>query len=30
MLRRNWHIDKKSLKYLVAFAHAWQIHIADK
>jgi len=29
-LHHNWYIDKKSLKYLAAFARAWQIHIADK
>src|SRR5512143_3143992 len=29
-LHHNWHIDKRSLRYLAAFARAWQIHIADK
>jgi hypothetical protein len=30
ILRHNWHIDKRSLKYRAAFAHAWQIHIVDR
>jgi len=29
-LHHNECIDNKSFKYLAAFAHAWQIHIADR
>jgi hypothetical protein len=30
VLRRNWRIDKKRLKYQAAFARFWQSHNSDK